>query len=83
MVRAANEFSVQLEAIFQALYPFQPESRTFLVTSINPEAGRHPVPADARELEAALRAADLCWERFPAEWITAVETTLSRAQKQL
>jgi len=65
MIQAANDFFAQLEAIFQALYPFQPESKTYLVTSINPEAGRHPMPADSREVEAALRAADLCWERFP------------------
>ena len=65
MIQSANEFFAQLEAIFQALYPFQPESKTFLVTSINPEAGRHPVPADAREVQASLRAADLCWQRFP------------------
>lgn len=65
MVLTACEFFAQLKAVFQALYPFKPESRTFLVTSINPEAGRHPVPADAREVEASLRAADACWQRFP------------------
>lgn len=36
-----------------------------LATAINAEAGHHPVPADPRELQAALRAGDLCWERFP------------------
>ena len=65
MIQAANQFFAQLEAIFQALYPFQPESKTFLVTSINPEAGRHPVPSDEREVQAALRAGDACWKRFP------------------
>ncbi|MCX6875225.1 MAG: biliverdin-producing heme oxygenase [Verrucomicrobia bacterium] len=65
LAQAANELFDQLAAVFQALYPFQPESKTFLITSINPEAGRHPVPADAREVQAALRAADLCWQRFP------------------
>ncbi len=65
ITQSANDFFAQLEAIFQALYPFQPESKTFLVTSINAEAGRHPVPAEAREVQAALRAADLCWQRFP------------------
>ena len=65
MAQAASDIFAQLEAIFRALYPFQPESKTFLVTSINPEAGRHPVPADAREVQASLRAADLCWQRFP------------------
>jgi len=62
---AAITFFQQLESIFLALYPFTPESRVFLVTSINPEAGYHAVPADAREVEAALRAGDLCWQRFP------------------
>ncbi len=61
----ANHFFEKLEAVFLALYPFQDESKTFLVTSINPEAGRHAVPADAREVQASLQAADLCWRRFP------------------
>ena len=65
MTRAASEFFAQLEAVFLALYPFPPESKTFLVTSINAEAGRHPIPSDAREVQAALRAADICWQRFP------------------
>lgn len=62
---AAKDFFAALAAIFQALYPFQTESRVPHVSSINPEAGRHPVPADAREIQAALRAADACWQRFP------------------
>jgi len=65
VVEAANEMFLWLESIFRRLFPFSPESRTFLVTSINPEAGRHPVPADPREVQASLRAADACWERFP------------------
>ena len=65
ITQAASAFFVQLEAVFQALYPFPPESKTYLVTSINPEAGRHPVPAEAREVQAALRAAEVCWQRFP------------------
>lgn len=35
------------------------------IQSINPEAGQHPVPSDPRELDAAVRAGDLCWQRFP------------------
>jgi methanogenic corrinoid protein MtbC1/heme oxygenase len=65
MNAAANDFFGQLEVVFLALYPFQPESRTFSATSINPEAGRHPMPADVREVQASLRAGDICWERFP------------------
>ncbi len=62
---AASGFFKQIETIFRALYPFAPESKTRLVTAINPEAGRHAVPADAREIQASLRAGDCCWERFP------------------
>lgn len=65
LASAAVAFFQQLETIFLALYPFAPESRVFLVTSINPEAGYHAIPADAREVQAALRAGDLCWQRFP------------------
>ena len=65
VARAADDCLDRLEAVLLALYPFQPESRTFLVTSINPEAGRHPVPADAREVRASLHASEICWRRFP------------------
>jgi methanogenic corrinoid protein MtbC1/heme oxygenase len=65
LANAAIAFFQQLETIFLALYPFAPDSRAFLVTSINPEAGCHAIPVDAREVQAALRAGDLCWQRFP------------------
>jgi heme oxygenase len=65
MLQAACEFFSQLKAVFETLYPFKPESKTFLVTSINPEAGRHPVPSDVREVNASIQAADACWQRFP------------------
>jgi heme oxygenase len=65
VARAAGDLFAQLETLYRALYPFQPESLTYLVTSINPEAGRHPVPADVREVQAAVRAGDLCWQQFP------------------
>jgi heme oxygenase len=65
MTEAANDLFAQLNIVFQALYPFRAESRTVLATSLNPEAGRHPVPADPREIAAALRAGDDCWQQFP------------------
>ena len=65
VVQAAKEFFAYVETLFQVLYPFKPESRVFHVTEINPDAGQHPVPADAREVEASLQAADICWEKFP------------------
>jgi heme oxygenase len=65
IVKAAGDIFQQLDSVFRALYRFRPESETFLVTSINPEAGRHAVPADVREIQAAIRAGDICWERYP------------------
>ncbi len=65
ITQAANELFAHLEALFRALYPFQQESKAYLAASINPEAGRHPVPDDARELQASVRAGDICWHRFP------------------
>jgi heme oxygenase len=62
---AANQLFKLLESVLHSLYPFEPESKTYLVTSINPDAGRHPVPSDSREVEAAVRAGDICWELFP------------------
>lgn len=35
------------------------------VLALNDEAGRHPLPDDPRELEAALRAGERSWQRFP------------------
>jgi len=65
ILEAAVDGFNRIEAVYRALYPFAPESKTFLVTSINPEAGRHAVPSDPREIEASLNAGDACWSRFP------------------
>ena len=65
VIEAAEDCFNRLGKVFVALYPFSAESKTFLVTSINPEAGRHAVPADPREIEACLKAHDRCWQRFP------------------
>lgn len=65
IAKVAGGFFERLAAIFGALHPFSEDSKVFLVTSINPEAGRHPIPADSREMQAAMQAADLCWQRFP------------------
>ena len=65
VIEAADECFALSAAIFRALFPVSPESKTLLATSINPEAGHHPVPEDPREVEAAIRAGDRCWEQFP------------------
>lgn len=65
VVEAAVACFAKLAALFGTLYPVTSESKTLLATSINPEAGRHPVPDDPREIEAAVRAGDRCWQAFP------------------
>jgi hypothetical protein len=65
IAQATTVFFSHLEMVFQALYPLKSESKTILATTINPEAGRHAVPADPAELQAALRAGERCWRRFP------------------
>lgn len=65
MLEAAQECFALVETILRALYPFAPESLTLLATSLNPEAGTHPVPVERRELDAVLRGARRCWQRFP------------------
>jgi heme oxygenase len=65
VLQAACKFFTKITSVFQALYPFKPQSKTYLAASINPEAGRHSVPADPREIQASINAANLCWQRFP------------------
>jgi hypothetical protein len=69
VVAAACEAFEGLARVFRALYPIQPQTARPLAASLNPEAGAHPIPSDPREIEAAVRAGELCWQRFPYfEW---------------
>ena len=69
IVGAALETFEGLGPIFEMLYPVGSETAGPLAASLNPEAGRHPIPSDPRELEAAIRAGELCWRQFPYyEW---------------
>jgi heme oxygenase len=62
---AAEAFGF-LEEIHAALYPLPAaDAMTFSATSLNPEAGNHPVPADPREIAAALAAGVSCRAEFP------------------
>ena len=65
VVAAACEAFEGLARVFGALYPVRQEALPTLVTSLNPEAGSHPIPSDPRELQAAVRAGQRCWARFP------------------
>jgi len=61
---AANELFGRFEAVSRAFYPFALGSKTFLVTSTNPEPGRHPIPVDAGGVRASIRATDACRDRL-------------------
>jgi heme oxygenase len=63
VVAAAREAFAGLVAMFGALHPVG-ETR-FTIAAINPEAGAHAVPQDPREMSAALRVGDACWDEHP------------------
>jgi heme oxygenase len=65
IIAAAREAFSEIYRLFQALYPFDPGQLTRKVTSLNPEAGAHPVPDDPGEIEAALHAGQRCWLEYP------------------
>jgi hypothetical protein len=65
VLQGANELFACIERICRGLHPVRPESRVRTLSALNPEAGRHAVPDDPTEVEAALEAADLCWRRYP------------------
>lgn len=65
IIDAAHEAFEGLEGLYSALYPLKKEARQYHVTRINPEAGNHPIPADEREIRAALNASDRSWAEFP------------------
>ncbi len=62
---AALEAYAAVHQIFEALHPFDRSSLRHLVTSINPEAGAHPIPDDPLELDAAIRAGERCLLEYP------------------
>jgi len=62
---ASLELFDDLYELYSVLRPKKTEETGYHVTSINPEAGNHPIPTDAREIIASIRAADICWNKFP------------------
>ena len=69
IVSAARNAFDGLKEIYKELYPVTDKAMIRHVTSLNPEAGDHPIATDPRELEAAVRAGEKCWEEFPYyEW---------------
>lgn len=65
VVEAAHETFAGLDVLYNDLFPLKKSEVTFHVARINPEAGNHPIPADKREIEAALNASSRCWNEYP------------------
>ncbi len=65
VVAAAQEAFAGLGQIIEALYPFDTHPTGDLVRTLNPAAGSHAIPDDPRELQAALRAGERTWRKFP------------------
>ena len=65
IIAAAVEAFEKIHQGIDALYPFDQESLVLKVTSLNPEAGSHPIPQDPREIEAAQRAGERCLREYP------------------
>lgn len=63
-VEAAREAFAGFQQIFESLLPLPPRGGLTGI-SLNPEAGRHPVPKDPREIGAATLAGRISWEEFP------------------
>ncbi len=65
VVAAAQEAFNGMGQIIAALYPFDANPTGDLVRTLNPAAGSHAIPHDPRELQAALRAGERTWRKFP------------------
>jgi len=65
VIAVARDAFDGLKEIYQQLYPSIDKEMVQHVTSLNPEAGEHPIPTDPREAAAALLAGEKCWQEFP------------------
>lgn len=69
VIAAASEAFTGIAQIVESLYPFEAQPPRDLVRTLNPDAGTHTIPHDQREVQAALRAGERSWRRFPYyEW---------------
>ncbi|TVP54093.1 MAG: hypothetical protein EA351_13890 [Gemmatimonadales bacterium] len=65
VVQAAVEAFEGFGSIVRSLHPEPEDLRTLPLQDLNPSAGDHPITVDPLELEAALRAGEDSWNRFP------------------
>ncbi|MBP9164379.1 MAG: biliverdin-producing heme oxygenase [Leptospiraceae bacterium] len=65
IIETAAFFFKKMESIFIYLFPIHNTISFYNVSTINPEAGKHNIPEDKLEIEAAFRAGITTWEEFP------------------
>jgi len=65
VIEGALDCFTGLERVLRGLHPVTVASTRVRATSLNPDAGAHPVPEDPEELQAALRAAERRWAAVP------------------
>ncbi|MBP9887699.1 MAG: biliverdin-producing heme oxygenase [Leptospiraceae bacterium] len=65
ILETAIDFFHKIQSIFQHLYPISKTIPFYNVTTLNPEAGRHKIPDDKLEIQAAIKAGARTWEQFP------------------
>ena len=65
VVEAALETFEQIGELIRTLYPFDPDRLGFSATTLNPDAGNHPITQDPLEIEAAQRAGKRSLSEFP------------------
>jgi heme oxygenase len=65
IIETAAFFFKKIESIFIYLFPIHNTVPFYNVSTINPEAGKHNIPEDKLEIEAAFRAGVTTWEEFP------------------
>jgi len=65
VIEGAQTFYQDIIVLHKMLYPLPTKLSPLKVTSLNPEAGDHPIPTDPQEIIAALEAREQCWQEFP------------------
>jgi len=61
----ANEFIINILAVYQSFIITNENMLGNHVTSLNPEAGNYPIPTNPKEIEAAIIAGMKTWHEFP------------------
>ena len=65
IVTSARETFQGVIKIVTSVYPITESDTVYLASTINPEAGVHPVTNDPLELLAAIEAGETTWQTFP------------------